>query len=158
MYVHTEVCKYIIFRSFNRNWLYDVFAFIILLSSLGQIIWIFVSITNNNVFAACKRKCEPIFRGQRSDACWDLPCSSCSCQWRTCWRVADGGRVPFTPVRAHSFYTPECHSLLCVSERRVSTRTKPLFERVNNECVSGLQPLLPSSAAAQTTYLRAPSH
>lgn len=54
-----------------------------------------------------------------------------------CWRVALcwWKRPAFTPVWAHSFYTPECRLRLCVSARRVSTHTKPLCERVNNENV-----------------------
>lgn len=80
-----------------------------------------------------------------SVACWDLPCSSCSCRWRTCCWSCDC-RVPLRLVEVDCtctwvsccFYTPECGAPLCVWECGVSMCfccTQSLFERVNKECV-----------------------
>lgn len=53
---------------------------------------------------------------ERREACWDLPCSSCSCRWRTCWRVAVRRWTALTPVPARRFYAPERQAAaLCVT-------------------------------------------
>lgn len=65
-----------------------------------------------------------------SEACWDLPCSSCSCRWRTCWSVAvlSDGELPSHLRRLQAFMHLSDMRPLCVSERRVSTATKPLWK------------------------------
>lgn len=151
-YVYVCTCIYTVFRSFHRNLLVDMFAFIILWSSLGQIYDFVYRINKNYTIIVARRWKENIFRiieqtanicywssevlrdSQRNNACWDLPCSSCSCRWRTCWRVADRGGVPSHLCELTAFiHLSVTHCFVCQSAE--SAHTQSLFERVNNECV-----------------------
>ncbi len=118
------------------------------------------------------RKCviAPQWEEGGRGACWDLPCSSCSCQWQTWWRVADvllcadGVELPSHLRELTAFiHLSVAHCFVCQSAE--SAHTQSLFERVNNECVR------PSAAAfnhtgslltclslsSETTHLSAPS-
>lgn len=138
-YVYVCTCTYTVFRSFHRNLLVDMFAFIILWSSLGQIYDFVYRINKNYTIIVARRWKENLFRiiEQTANICYwssEKRCMlgltllimfmSVADMLASCWRRWSA----FTPVWAHSFYTPECHSLLCVSERRVSTHTKPLWK------------------------------
>lgn len=99
----------------------------------------------------------------RNSACWDLPCSSCSCRWRTCWRVvdvllcADGGGVPSHLRELIAFiHLSVPHCTVCQSAE--SAHTQSLFERVNKDCVrpSAAGFINSSTLLRRTTHLSAP--
>lgn len=96
-----------------------------------------------------------MWEAERREACWDLPCSSCSCRWRTCWRVAVRRWAAFTPVPARRFYAPERQAAaLCVRApsqhaHKASLKGLTMSQRVCVRvcvCTSTRGLLLPSSA------------
>lgn len=112
-----------------------------------------------------------VMQKARRDACWDLPCSSCSCQWRTCCCCV--GDVLLCADEMNCLHTCVSSQLLYTWAALISLCVGVLSQHTHKASLKGLTMTVRPSAAAfittstmltclsvssKTTHLSAPSN